>query len=103
MDGGDVAASRMWLREVTFQILLPLSITFEQSLAVLFAELFTQPILTVHDLILALLVHGGIFVVADGVQIFFSPDRQTHHDRIFGTLVVNARPADCHTPAAGRL
>ena len=47
------------------------------------------PEATATDLVLAVI---GLIAVADGMAIFFNPDRQTLHDRVFRTLVISVRP-----------
>ncbi len=79
-DGRDVTAQRNWLREGLFQGFPLLS------------SIFAEPIMSPPEAITTLLAFATLFVLIDAVAIFFSNDRQTIHDRIFGTLVVNVRP-----------
>ncbi len=80
-DGEDVSTSQMWIREGIFQIFPILS------------SLLAEPILTSPDLLGQTL---GVLSVAvpllDSLLIFSRyPDRQTLHDRLVGTLVINVR------------
>ena len=79
-EGQDVSPQRIWLREGLFQGFPLLS------------SLFAEPIMTPPEAVTQLLAIATLFVLLDAVAIFFSSDRQTIHDRIFGTLVVNVRP-----------
>ncbi len=79
-DGRNVATQRNWLREGLFQGFPLLS------------SIFAEPIVTPPEAITQLLAIATVFVLIDAAAIFFSADRQTIHDRVFGTLVVNVRP-----------
>jgi uncharacterized RDD family membrane protein YckC len=79
-DGSAASRKLMWVREVGYRAavnvpVILLSILYPESVAA--------------NLALATI---GIVVIADGVAIFFNPDRQTLHDRVFKTLVINIRP-----------
>ena len=79
-DGEDVAVSRLWSRELLFQGIPLLS------------SILAEPILSPPSVITQLLFWGSLLVLIEVAVIFFNPDRQTIHDRIFGTLVINVRP-----------
>ena len=79
-NGAAASQPLMWAREVGYRAavnvpILALSALFPESSAV-----------NVVIMIIALVV------IADGLAIFATPDRQTLHDRVFGTLVVSVRP-----------
>ena len=78
-DGSSATRSRMWAREVGYRVVINAPILILGSL---------YPDSVVGNLIVLAV---ALIVVADGVAIFFNPDRQTLHDRVFGTLVINIR------------
>lgn len=78
-DGSQASRKLMWAREVGYRVALNTPILILSSLF---------PNSTISQLIVFLI---AVIVIADAVAIFFSPDRQTLHDRIFGTLVINIR------------
>ena len=70
----------MWQREGFFQLLPVLS------------SLLAEPLMTPPDAVSQVLSTLSFIVpLADAILIFSSPDRQTLHDRLFGTLVINVR------------
>ncbi len=80
-EGGEVARSRLWLRELLLEGIPLLT-------SILGASIVGLPSVAAQILFYV----AGSFLLVDAAAIFFSPDRQTIHDRIFGTLVVNVRP-----------
>ena len=70
----------MWAREVGYRIAVNVPLLLIGSL---------YPDSAIASIVVVLI---AMVVVADGVAIFFSPDRQTLHDRVFGTLVISIRP-----------
>ncbi|MCY3558814.1 MAG: RDD family protein [Chloroflexi bacterium] len=78
-DGASASRKLMWAREVGYRVAV-------NAPTLLIAEL--SPESAVGSIIIFLI---AIVVLADAVAIFFSRDRQTLHDRVFGTLVVNVR------------
>ncbi|MDE2892996.1 MAG: RDD family protein [Chloroflexota bacterium] len=78
-DGSSATRARMWAREVGYRVVINAPILILSSL---------YPDSIASNLIVLAI---GVIVVADGVAIFFNPDRQTLHDRVFGTLVINIR------------
>lgn len=78
-DGSPATRARMWAREVGYRVVINAPILILSSL---------YPDSIVSNLIVFAI---AVIVVADGVAIFFNPDRQTLHDRVFGTLVINIR------------
>lgn len=79
-DGSAASQRLMWAREVGYRAAVNVPV-------ILVGQLY--PASTVSELVLAAI---AIIVLADGIAIFFSPDRQTLHDRVFGTLVISIRP-----------
>ena len=78
-DGSPATRARMWAREVGYRVVINAPILILSSL---------YPDSIVSNLIVFAI---AVIVIADGVAIFFNPDRQTLHDRVFGTLVINIR------------
>ena len=79
-DGSAASRKLMWAREVGYRAAVNVPV-------ILVGQLYPES--TVSELVLAAI---AIIVLADGIAIFFSPDRQTLHDRVFGTLVISIRP-----------
>lgn len=79
-DGSPASRTRMWLREVGYRIAINAPLLVIGSL---------YPESTIGSVIIVLI---AAIVIADGLAIFTNPDRQTLHDRVFGTLVINIRP-----------
>jgi len=79
-DGSAASRKLLWAREVGYRAAVNVPV-------ILVGQLY--PASTVSELVLAAI---AIIVLADGIAIFFSPDRQTLHDRVFGTLVISIRP-----------
>jgi len=79
-DGSAASRKLMWAREVGYRAAVNVPV-------ILVGQLYPES--TVSELVLAAI---AIIVIADGIAIFFSPDRQTLHDLVFGTLVVSIRP-----------
>ena len=80
VSGATASRSLMWAREVGYRVALNVP-------PILLSRLYPES--AVSDLVLIVV---AIIVIADGMAIFFSPDRQTLHDRIFSTLVISIRP-----------
>ena len=78
-DGSSATRARMWAREVGYRVVINAPILILSSL---------YPDSIASNLIVLAI---GVIVVADGVAIFFNSDKQTLHDRVFGTLVINIR------------
>ncbi len=78
-NGSSATRGRMWAREVGYRVVINAPILILSSL---------YPDSVASNLIVLAI---AVIVVADGVAIFFNPDRQTLHDRIFGTLVISVR------------
>ena len=79
-DGSDLPTSRNWLRESVFQFFL------------IVPSLLAEPIVSPPEGIVQLLSFAPLVTLVDIAFIFAGSDRQTIHDRISGTLVVNIRP-----------
>ena len=79
-DGAPASRKLMWAREVGYRIAVNVPMLLIGSL---------YPDSAIASIVVLLI---AMVVVADGVAIFFSPDRQTLHDRVFGTLVISIRP-----------
>lgn len=79
-DGSSASRKLMWAREVGYRIALNTPI-------LILSSLFPDTVI-VNVIVIVI----SVIVVADALAIFFSPDKQTIHDRIFGTLVVSVRP-----------
>ena len=78
-DGAPASRKLMWAREVGYRIAI-------NTPMVLISSLYPES--AIASLVVALI---ALVVVADGAAIFFSADRQTLHDRVFGTLVISIR------------
>ncbi len=79
-DGGDAPASVNWLREGAFQFFL------------IIPSLIAEPIMSPPDALLTLVGVAPFVTLADVAFIYAGSDRQTVHDRVFGTLVISVRP-----------
>ena len=79
IDGAPASRKLMWAREVGYRIAI-------NTPMVLISSLYPES--AIASLVVALI---ALVVVADGAAIFFSADRQTLHDRVFGTLVISIR------------
>ena len=79
-DGASASRALMWAREVGYRVVINAPILILSSL---------YPDSVVSNLIVFVI---AVIVLADGLAIFFNPDRRTLHDRVFGTLVINIRP-----------
>ena len=79
-DGSAASRKLMWAREVGYRIALNTPI-------LILGSIFPES--SIVNLIVILI---SVVIVADAIMIFFNPDRQTLHDRIFGTLVISIRP-----------
>ncbi len=79
-DGSDLPTSRNWLREGAFQFFL------------IIPSLLAEPIVSPPEGIVQLLSFAPFITLVDIAFIWAGPDKQTIHDRIFGTLVVSIRP-----------
>ena len=78
-DGADAPTSVNWMREGVFQLFLVLP------------SLFAEPIASPPEIIATIISFAPIVTFADVASIFFNRDRQTLHDRAFGTLVIKIR------------
>ena len=79
-DGSAASQLIMWAREVGYRAAVNAPI-------ILLSQL--NPESSTAELAIVLI---SLIVLADALAIFFNPDRQTLHDRVFRTLVVNVRP-----------
>lgn len=79
-DGSPASRLLMWAREVGYRAAINVPI-------ILISQLYPES--SAAELVIPLI---SLIVIADGLAIFFNPDRQTLHDRFFGTLVINLRP-----------
>ena len=79
-DAGDAPTSLIWMRESAFQFFLVVP------------SLLAEPILSPPEALVTLVSLAPFVTLMDAAFIFAGSDRQTAHDRIFRTLVVNVRP-----------
>ena len=79
-DASDAPTPRTWMREGLFQFFL------------IVPSLIAEPIVSPPEGIVGLLSFAPLITLVDIAFIFAGTDKQTLHDRIFRTLVVNIRP-----------
>ncbi len=79
-DASDAPTRLIWLRESFFQFFL------------IVPSIVAEPIVSPPDVIAQIVAFAPVVTFVDAAFIFSGSDKQTIHDRIFNTLVVNIRP-----------
>lgn len=79
-DASDASTLLVWRREALIQFFLVIP------------SLVAEPILTPPEVVITLVSLAPFVTLMDAAFIFAGTDKQTVHDNIVGTLVVNVRP-----------